>query len=213
MKTISLISQKGGAGKTTLAFHIAVAAHQTGLRTAVFDLDPQASISKWYDDRNEDPEVMMVQPERLLNAKEKVEEAGAGMLVIDTAPNADRAALLAARAADLILIPCRPTIIDIKAIQATHDLTETTKKPAFVVLNQCPPSSLSLQLEAKQGLRGLGIATVEEVLHLRRAYNFCAITGRAAQEIEPESKAAYEIHRLYGWISRQLGLTRRRQVA
>jgi Mrp family chromosome partitioning ATPase len=51
MKTVAIISQKGGAGKTTVAIHLAVAAEQHGLRTAVFDLDPQASATSWADRR------------------------------------------------------------------------------------------------------------------------------------------------------------------
>jgi chromosome partitioning protein len=45
MKTITIISQKGGAGKTTIAVHLAVAAERRGMKTALFDLDPQASAS------------------------------------------------------------------------------------------------------------------------------------------------------------------------
>ena len=51
MKTVAIISQKGGAGKTTVAIHLAVAAEQHGLRAAVFDLDPQASATSWADRR------------------------------------------------------------------------------------------------------------------------------------------------------------------
>lgn len=51
MKTIALVSQKGGVGKTTLATGLAVAAHQAGLSAAIFDLDPQASAAFWKDTR------------------------------------------------------------------------------------------------------------------------------------------------------------------
>jgi len=68
MKTVAIISQKGGAGKTTVAIHLAVAAEQRGLRTAVFDLDPQASATSWSDRRNNPrPAVVAAQPPRLAN--------------------------------------------------------------------------------------------------------------------------------------------------
>ena len=47
MKTVAVISQKGGAGKTTLTLHLAVASALSGQNTAVIDLDPQASAANW----------------------------------------------------------------------------------------------------------------------------------------------------------------------
>ena len=47
MKTIAILSNKGGAGKTSLAIHLAVAAEQASKRTAVLDLDPQDSAITW----------------------------------------------------------------------------------------------------------------------------------------------------------------------
>jgi len=145
MKTVAIISQKGGAGKTTVATHLAVAAEQHGLRTALFDLDPQASATSWADRRKQSaPTVIAGQAPRLTNLLEQAVEQSADLVVIDSAPNADAASLAAARAADLILIPCRPAAFDLNAIATTLNLAAVAQKPAYVLLNAVPPLGRNL---------------------------------------------------------------------
>lgn len=117
MKTIDIISQKGGARKTTVAVHLAVAAEQDGLNTALFDLDPQASASSWSDKRGKpSPAVVSAQAARLPSLLEQAAAQSADLVIIDSAPNADSASLAAARAADFILIPCRPAAFDLNPL-------------------------------------------------------------------------------------------------
>src|SRR4030095_13139962 len=72
MKTVAIISQKGGAGQTTVAIHLAVAAEEVCWSPAVFDLDPQASATSWSDRRNTpSPAVVAAQPPRLANLLEQ----------------------------------------------------------------------------------------------------------------------------------------------
>src|SRR3984957_20221886 len=140
MKTIAIISQKGGAGKTTVAIHLAVAAEQRGMNTAVFDLDPQASAASWADKRNApSPAVVSAQASRLPSLLEQASSQKADLVIIDSAPNADSASLAAARAADLILVPCRPAAFDLNAIGTTLNLAVVASKPAYVLLNAVPP--------------------------------------------------------------------------
>src|SRR5215213_8724905 len=139
MKVVAVVSQKGGSGKTTLAVHLATCAHLSGQKVALIDLDPQATARRWGDRRDaEGPEVVSDHPSRLAALLEAARTNGADLVVVDTAPNADQAALGAARAADLVLIPCRPGAFDLEAIEATLDLATIAKKPASVVLNAVP---------------------------------------------------------------------------
>ena len=65
MKVITVIAQKGGAGKTTLSISTAVAAANDGWSTAVVDLDPQATAATWSDRReSETPVVISAQAAR-----------------------------------------------------------------------------------------------------------------------------------------------------
>jgi chromosome partitioning protein len=208
MKTIAIISQKGGAGKTTLAVHLAVGAHLDGHRAAVIDLDPQATARKWADKRRDEPEVVGDHAERLGFLTEAAKQNGADFLVIDTAPNADRASLMAARAADLILIPCRPAAFDLDAIEATCDLADLAKKPAWVLFSSAPVRSPLVE-EARAGLEGQGRRVVPHVLHQRVAFSHSVIDGRTAMEFEPFGKAATEIQEIYAWACGQVGMKTR----
>ena len=65
MKVLAILSEKGGAGKTTVTVHLAVAAKLAGLDVAIIDLDPQASAADWSDRRGSEPEAVAIPPARL----------------------------------------------------------------------------------------------------------------------------------------------------
>jgi chromosome partitioning protein len=89
MKTVAIISEKGGAGKTTIAIYLAVAAESKGMSTALFDLDPQASASSWSDKRNKpSPAVVSARAARLAGLLEQAAAQSADLAIIDSAPNA-----------------------------------------------------------------------------------------------------------------------------
>lgn len=203
MRTIAIISQKGGSGKTTLALHLAVAA---GTKSAVIDLDPQASASAWRDLRRaESPPVVSVQPSRLSQALKTAEDAGASVVIIDTAPHSEGSALAAARAADIVLIPCRPALLDLRAVASSVDVVQLAHK-AFataVVINACPPRG-SLPDEAESALKAYGLAIAPVRIGNRTAFVRALIEGLTAQEWEPHGKAAEEIEELYKWTRIQV---------
>jgi chromosome partitioning protein len=206
MKIVAIISQKGGAGKTTLAVHLATTAAAAGYRTAIIDLDPQATATSWGDRRiAPEPEVVSGQAVRLPALIAAAQANGADFLVLDTAPNADQTASLAARAADLVLIPCRPSTFDLEAIATTLLLAKTAGKPAFVVLNAVPPRS-NIGREAAAGLAAQGAQVAERQLSHRAAFTHGVIDGRTAQEFEPQGKAAEEIEALYMWLCGIVGM-------
>jgi chromosome partitioning protein len=204
MKTIAIISQKGGAGKTTVAIHLAVAAEQKGMKTALFDLDPQASAASWSDKRQiPSPTVVSAQSVRLPGLLKQAEAQAADLVIIDSAPNADAASLAAAQASDLILIPCRPAAFDLNAIGTTLNLASVAGKPAFVVLNAVPPMG-KVGEEARRALQGGGVQVATPVLHQLVAFTHAVNDGRTAQEFDPKSKAAAEVESLFAWIRKQV---------
>jgi chromosome partitioning protein len=195
MKSLAIISQKGGAGKTTLAVHLAAAAAEK-LRVLIMDLDPQGSAMEWANRRGDKaPDVMAAHPATIAKEIDRAAEDGYDMVIMDTAPHADHAALQAARSADLVLVPCRPATFDIAAISATLDLCKLANKKAVVVLNAAPIRSKVVD-EAKQAVKERGGVVSPVVIRQRVAFQHCLIDGRTAAEFEPGGAAATEISKL-----------------
>ena len=140
MKTIALIAQKGGTGKTTLALCLAVAAEQDGQSSVIIDLDPQSTACNWGDRRqSQSPIVIDAQPARLQNALSKAEDGGINLAIIDTPARSEQASLAAAKCADLVIIPCRPQVYDLETVPTSLELVKLAgAKPALALLNAVP---------------------------------------------------------------------------
>lgn len=200
MQTVALVCQKGGAGKTTLAIHLAAEAAAHGLRTLLLDLDPQASAAKWADRRKVDAaldvDVAVDSPARLEAALTQAAREAYDLVVMDTAPHADQTSLRVARLADLVLVPVRCSILDLDAVGATLDLCTLAHRPFAVVLNSAPIRSRVVQ-EAMETVRGLGAELAETVIRERVALRHALVDGRVAREFNPGGAAAAEIAALY----------------
>lgn len=204
MKKLAVLSQKGGVGKTTIAVNLAVAADRLGMAAAVVDIDPQISAARWGDSRqSESPPVTSAHAERLPQILETCRQNGADLVIIDTAPHAENAAFKAARLADFVLIPCRPSIVDLRAIESTISIARLAGKPACVVLNQAQARG-SLTQEAVEAVRELGVSLVPTEIISRVAFIHAFTVGLGVQEYEPEGKAAQEIEALFTHIQTAL---------
>lgn len=209
MKVLALSSRKGGAGKSTLSVHLAVAAEAHGLTTAVFDLDPQASAALWSDNRAEPaPAVVPAQAPRLKNLLQQALDGGADLVILDTPPHADGVAADAGALADVILIPCRPSAFDLDAIGASVRVAQASKRPCWVVINAAPTQGSEVG-ETRTALESAGVQVVPVTIHQRKAFSARAHEGRTAMEHEPGGKAAQEVEALLGWLLSNLGLLAR----
>jgi chromosome partitioning protein len=205
MRTIAVISQKGGSGKTTLAVHLAASYALAGLKTVLLDLDPQASATEWKDARaSETPAVEPVVPARLGKVIETARTMGVEILILDTAPHAEATALEAARNADLILVPCRPSIMDLRALRKTVDLLQLARVEAFGVLNGVEPRGSEADEAAEMISDQIGLRMCPVRFGDRVAFARCLIDGLTVMETEPGGKAAEEAVRLYEWTRAQI---------
>lgn len=203
MKTLALVSQKGGSGKTTLAVHLAAEAAAAGQKTLLIDLDPQASAALWGDRRGDrPPDIATEHPARLEAALTAARDAGYDLVVLDTAPHADQAALRAAKAANLILVPCRPATFDLAAMMTTLEICQIAGRAPTIVLNQAPIRSRVVE-EAQTEIRRIRGSLAEQVIRQRVAFQHCLIDGRTANEFEPGGAAAMEITALFRCVCSQ----------
>lgn len=200
MKIVSVLAQKGGAGKTTLTLHWAVAASTTRRKVAVVDIDPQGSSSSWGRRReSETPIVLQPGDGELEAALEACKEAGIDLALVDTMPRIEAPCIEAARLANLVVIPCGPSVVDIEAIGATISIAEKVGTPAIIVLNQGRAGS-PINEKAAQALEGYGLPICPTVVVRRAALADAFIDGRAVMELEPKGKASREIQRTWKWI-------------
>ena len=205
MKVLSVISQKGGVGKTTLATALAVQASQAGKKTVMFDLDPQASASFWKDTRGDDDALAItaIPASRLTHVLSAVRDAHCDLVIIDTPPFSKDIAYEAAQQADFVLVPTRPAVLDVMAMTRTLDVVKQYGRPYGVVLNFCPPVGREIE-DTVDAIRQLGAEVCPVRVGSRIAYSRAQQTGRAAQEIEPDGKAAHEMQELYAYVCMNL---------
>lgn len=207
MKTIALCAQKGGVGKTTLAFHLAVSAESAGYKTALLDLDPQQSAVSIGERRDsETPAIAPAFERGLVKTLKNLEAAGFDFVVIDTPPAASAEAVSAAELSDLVLIPCRPNALDLMAIQRTAKMLKSVGTPALIVLNLAQPTSRTVLDEARTIATSYGLEACPVALRQRLAFSAGIIDGKTATEIEPQGKAAEEMAALWQWASATLQL-------
>ncbi|WP_420383435.1 ParA family partition ATPase [Novosphingobium sp.] len=214
MTTIAIVSQKGGSGKTTLAVNLAAVAEAAGQVTLIIDTDPQATASQWGSWRSERaPEVIDSAPPRIQHKVDQAKAQGATFVVIDTPPHADSAASRAVEAADLVLIPCRPSAFDLAAIKTTISLVRLFDKPAFVVFTAGPPHAARMYEEAAELVRSFGIKACPQILPDRAVYRHASAAGASVIEFEPDGKAAAEITALYMWSTAHVTMSTRALMA
>ena len=204
MKVLAFLSQKGGAGKTTLAVHTAVAAYEAGEAAVLIDTDPQRSASVWGDARQgAAPIVATASVSELDRVLKAAVDDGMALAIIDAAPHAAPEAARIARVADLVVIPCRPTAFDLAAVEAAVRIARAARVRAVFVLSACPFRAPEIA-ETRAALEGYDLSVAPVEITDRRAFARAVASGRAVTEFEGDGKAAAEIRALWSWLKEQM---------
>jgi chromosome partitioning protein len=204
MRSIAFLSQKGGSGKTTLAVHVAVAATEAKEKVILIDTDLQASAYAWGQARKADtPQIIKATAATLGHIMEGARHEKT-LAVIDMAPHATAGVDIIAAAADFLLIPCRASAFDLKAITSSVNVAKAAGKPAAFILNACDPRVPEV-MESRTVLKRHGFPVAPINIGQRVAFSRAVATGQSVTEFDAQGKAAQEIVFLWRWLNKQIG--------
>jgi chromosome partitioning protein len=210
MHTIVLATQKGGSGKSTLAIGLALAAMQDGHTVRLIETDPQGTISNWKRRRTDAEPVV-----ESINNTGEIEQrlqafggSGVTLTIIDTAGSVNAMTAAAIRAADLCLIPARPSPADIEATAPTLSVIRSSDKPFAFVLNQTPfrgqrINNAAATLGDDAALDLSGVLALPYIV-MRNDHQDALGAGLAVSEYAPTGKSAEEIRDLWHWVEKRL---------
>ena len=201
MKTIVVASQKGGSGKTTLAAHLAVTIERGGGGPAVlFDLDPQATLSGWWNQRQAQTPACAsaASLDALPDKLAELADAGFAWAVIDTPPAIGATNRLAIAVADLVVIPTRASPHDLNALGSTLEIVHAESKPFVFVLNSAKPgTAIATQAAALLSEHG---PVCPALIGDRVMYASSMSDGRSIAELDPTGKGATELEELFEFV-------------
>jgi len=213
LRTVAVVALKGGSGKTTVATHLALAAHLRGLNVLVVDTDPQRSARDVLSSRSEaGPSCLTVTGPRLMAAQFAAVDEGRRLLVIDTPAGSVEDVTEAIVLADLTILVVRPTLLDLAGMARTFKIVRRLGKPATVVMNQAPVtregSETPLVKRMLAGLEYMQAPVAPVILRYRSVYQTALERGRSAEETS-DRVAGKEIAELWDFVRARLDLEAR----
>jgi chromosome partitioning protein len=218
MKTLTVLSHKGGAGKTTVSVSLALAARQAGLKVVVADIDPIHSAGEVLGAREGSSSFLFETiGSKLYILQDACRRNGCDLLIIDTPPSPKDEILRALNVSDFCAIVGRPSSLDVAAVLETIALVGRTKCPGLVVLNQCPPVrggvESTLVTQAIERLQDRGVPLAAAKLRSRIAYQHAFAQNRAVTEWDPSGEAAADVLRLLAEVSDRMVLPDAQAIA
>ena len=196
MEVWTFITQKGGAGKSTLATNMAVHAGEEGEKVLLLDVDFQSTSTKWWERRDEEyPDLKKIRPEEFDEALNLAKRQGYSLVLVDTAGVHALELHNTVVKADFCIIPAQPSIADIEAVFPTVELMKRAAKNFSFVLTRCPAVGQD-QVAAREGLSGLGLVAKPFTVE-RKAYKNSLAQGLGVTEYDPQDKATMEIKELF----------------
>ena len=207
MKIITIASQKGGAGKTTLATNLAIASSKSNKTTLLIDTDfRQRNSLNWFQKREEQDNPLVIEAgdqKTLFNIINLAKEKGVDRVFIDTKGSDEQLVNDAISQSDYCLITCGPGGFDVSSQGITASIAKRFRKKASFILSKAPARGQEGK-ETKAILAGLGFSSPEHQVTYLKAYRDAAMCGLSVLEYEPKGKASVEIKNLFEWLEKKL---------
>lgn len=199
MIVIAVCNTKGGVGKTTLTASLAVRAAKESKRVALVDLDPQASLTAWAQRRGApDNPAVLRDVDTASEAVERLEQTGWDWVFIDTPPAFLQLLQDAIAAADFVIVPMKPSALDVAASQEAVVMAREENKPHLVVLNDVEPRWKETQ-KTRAYLEESEVPVAQTAIAHRSSHVAGMTVGKSAAELNKgkDEKAAEEIEGLW----------------
>lgn len=223
MRVWTVLSQKGGSGKTTLVLHLAMAAIDQGHAVSIIDLDTQRSAEKWGDLRRRAtnkaaPAIVHGLHHDIDRMIEAARGAENDLVLIDTPPATNNTTLRAGGVADMIIVPTRSSTLDVEALRDTlQALADAHKLERTVVVLNAANGDKAMLAEIDRMTRSdFGVPTVSPGLKEQSALAVSLGKGKGITEHGRRSKAAIAVVELLEHLvrhSRRIERTRKREHA
>lgn len=212
-RVITIAQQKGGAGKTTMAAHLAVAWAASGRnKVAIVDIDPQGSLTQWYNVRasrmgeeNTGLTFAAISGWRVRSELDRLRHTH-DIIVIDSPPHTDAEARTAIRAADLVVVPLQPSPMDVWATSATINVCKQERVPVKMVLNRVPATA-----RITEAVSGEMVGLTANRFGNRVVFAGSLMQGKGVTEADTNSIAAEEVRALAKEIMQYLNRKRAEQ--
>ena len=197
---ISVVNQKGGVGKTTVAVNLAQGLRKQGYSVVLVDGDPQGSVLQWQSIGGSDSLPVIHHPELFSAPLKRDLLKDHDLVVADSPPALGDLVRSILVLSDLAVIPVGPSPLDIWSSRETLDLVDAARqsRPGFLaallICRKIPRTRLGL--EAREAMEAYGVDILETEICQRIAYVEAMIAGQSVQEYAPSSEAAREADRL-----------------